>query len=104
MAQESLLQMLEDLASKVRSFELEKRQAVAKAQTLERENRELISLITLAGKKVDEMLRIGADDETSQPQAVNAPAESNGLRQLGEFSAGSQRQPKRLFPHASVPD
>jgi len=104
MAQESLLQMLEDLAGRVRSLELEKRQAAARAQALERENKELISLITLAGEKVDEMLKIGADDETSQPQAVNAPAESKGLRQLGEFSAGSQKQPKRLFPHASIPD
>ena len=56
MAQESLLQMLEDLAGRVRSLELEKRQAAARAQALERENKELISLITLAGEKVDVLI------------------------------------------------
>jgi hypothetical protein len=102
MAQESLLQMLEDLASRVRSLELEKRQAVAKAQTLERENRELISLITLAGEKVDEILKIGAGVETSQPRADNDPAEPKSPEHLGEFSGAPQKQPKRLFPNASI--
>jgi hypothetical protein len=96
--------MLEDLAGKVRSLELEKRQATTRAQALERENRELISLITLAGEKVDEMLRMGADDETPQPPAVNAAATQTAREQLREFSPDPQREPKRLFPSASVPD
>lgn len=104
MARESLIQMLEDLAGKVRSLELEKRQATTRAQALERENRELISLITLAGEKVDEMLKMGADDEISQPPAVNTPAIQTAREQLREFSPDPQRQPKRLFPHASIPD
>jgi len=37
MAQKALQEMLEDLASKVKSLELEKRQAVAKIGSLERE-------------------------------------------------------------------
>ena len=108
MAQESLLQMLEELASKVRSFELEKRQATAKiealererneavatAQGLRRENTELISLITLAGKKVDEILKIGANDNVSQPQAVSVPMTSTFREQLGEFSADPEKEPK----------
>ena len=69
MPQESLLQMLEDLASKVRLLELEKRQATARAQALEREVGELVSLITLAGEKVEEILKAGANDDVSQPQA-----------------------------------
>jgi hypothetical protein len=118
MARESLIQMLEDLASKVRSLELEKRQAVAKveavererneavarARALEREVGELVSLITLAGEKVEEILKVGADDGVSQSQAVSVPAESKTLGQLGEFSPASQKQPKRLSPHAYIPD
>ena len=118
MARESLLLMLEDLASKVRSLELEKRQAaarmealesekneaVATARALEREAGELAKLITLAGEKVEEILKIGADEDVLRPQAVSAPAESENLGQLGEFSPVSQKQPKRLTPRAFIPD
>ena len=117
MARETLLQMLEDLASKVRSLELERRQAAAKMQALEREKNEavaktralerevgeLASLITLAGEKVEEILKFRADDEVSQPQAVTVPKESTAPERLGEFSADPQKQPKRLFPHAFIP-
>jgi hypothetical protein len=108
MAQESLLQMLEELASKVRSLERDKREsaarmqalerekgeAIAGAQALKRENTELINLITLAGEKVDEILKTGANDEVSQPQPVNTPATSTATERLGEFSANPQRETK----------
>ena len=121
MAQKSLLQMLEDLATKVRSLERknaeavakvealerEKSEAVATAKALEREVGELVSLITLAGEKVEEILEFGADDEVSQPQqpqAVTVPKESTSRERLGEFSPDPQKQPKRLFPQAFIPD
>ena len=118
MTRESLLLMLEDLASKVRSLELEKRQAAAKiealelekneavatARALQREVGELVSLVTLAGEKVEEILKIGADDEVSQPQAVTVPKEPTSRERLGEFSPATQKQPKRLLPQNSVPD
>ena len=118
MAQKSLLQMLEDLATKVRSLERknaeavakvealerEKSEAVATAKALEREVGELVSLITLAGEKVVEILEFGADDEVSQPQAVTVPKESTSRERLGEFSPDPQKQPKRLFPQAFIPD
>jgi len=117
MARGSLILMLEDLASKVRALELEKRQAVAKMEALEREKNEAVataralerevaemaSLITLAGQKVEEILRVGADDDVS-PQAVSVPAEPKTLEPLGEFSPVSQKQPKRLSPNAFIPD
>jgi hypothetical protein len=98
--------MLEDLASKVRSLELEKRQAAAKiaalererneavatARALEREAGELVSLVTLAGEKVEEILGIGADDDVSQPQATSVPVESKTRERMGEFSAEPQRE------------
>ena len=43
---------------------------------------------------VEEMLKVGANDDVSQPQAVNVPEESKGHKQLGEFSADPQREPK----------
>jgi len=100
MAQKSLLQMLEDLASKVRSLERkngeavakmealerEKREAVVRAQALEREVGELASLIALASEKVDEILKVGANDTASQTHAVAVPPESMRIQHLGEFS------------------
>jgi len=118
MAQKSLLQMLEEVASKVRLLEREKSEAVmrtrvlerekaeavAAAQALERENKELISLIDMVGAKVEEILKVGRPDEVSQSEAVNAPAKSAALGQLEEFSSDRQKQAKRLIPHASVPE
>ena len=63
-------------------------EAVAKSEALVREASELVSVITPAGAKVDEIFKSAAADEISQPQAINAPAESKGVEQLGEFSAG----------------
>jgi putative FmdB family regulatory protein len=93
MPKESLLQMLEDLASRVRLLELEKRQATARAQALEREVGKLAALITLAGEKVEEILKVGANDDVSQPKAVNAPPTSPARERLGEFSVDPQREP-----------
>jgi chromosome segregation ATPase len=118
MAQKSLLQMLEDLASKVRSLELERRQAAAKMQALEREKNEaaaktgalerdvgeMAALITQAAGKVEEILKFGADVEVSQPQTVTVPKESTSRERLGEFSTDLQNQPKQIFPQAFITD
>jgi chromosome segregation ATPase len=118
MAQKSLLQMLEDLASKVRSLERKNGEAVAKIEALEREKNEaaataralerevgeLASLITLAGEKVEEILKAGANDDVSQPQAVSLPAESMGLDNLGEFSSARQAELKGRSPRVFSPE
>ncbi len=118
MEQESLLQMLEKVASrikllereksetaaKIQAFESEKKEAVATAQALQREVAELASLITLAGERVEEILKAGANDDISQPPAVNMPEKPKSLEQLGEFSPDPQKQPKRLLPNAFVPE
>ena len=118
MVRESLLQQLEEVASRVKALEREKREAAARMQALEREKKEavattqalerevgeLVSLITLAGEKVEEMLKEGTTADISQPSAVNAPATSTARERLGEFSSDPQKQPKRLFPHTPCPD
>jgi hypothetical protein len=104
MAQKSLLQMLEEVASKVRLLEREKMEAVARIQVLEREVDALAALISLVGAKVDEILRVGANDGNSQPQAVNPPVASKDIERLGEFSPDTQKQPKQLLPHGFVPE
>jgi putative FmdB family regulatory protein len=115
MEQESLLQMLEKVASrikllerekseaaaKIQALDCEKKEAVATAQALQREVAELVSLITLAGQKVEEILKVGANDEMSQPPAVNMPKRSKSLEQLGEFSPDTQEELKRGWPRAS---
>jgi len=117
-AHESLLQQLEEVANKLRLLELDKGQAATRMETLEREKNEAVvktkalerevaemaALITLAGEKVDEMLKVGADDDVSQPQTVNMPEKSKGPVPLGEFSADPQKQPKRLLPQVFIPD
>ena len=85
-------------AAKIQALELEKKEAVATAQALQREVAELVNLITLASEKVEEMLKVGANDEISQPQAINVPAESKRLEQLGEFSGEPEKELKR-HPH-----
>jgi len=118
MTQESLLQMLEEVASKVKLLEREKREAAARIQALEREKREavagaqalerevgeLVSLITLAGAKVEEILKVGANDAASQTQAVTVPAESMGLGHLGEFSPDPQAESKGRSPRVFSPE
>jgi len=118
MARESLLGMLEQVACQIKALEREKsetaarmqalerekKEAIATAQALQREVAELVSLITLAGEKVEEILKVGANDEISQPQAVDVASESTSLKRLGEFSPDTQKQPKQLLPHAFVPE
>jgi predicted nucleic acid-binding Zn-ribbon protein len=74
MGQSSLIQQIDAVANRIKSLESErgetvakmkalereKNEAVAAARALEREVGELSSLITLAGAKVDEILKIGA--------------------------------------------
>jgi putative FmdB family regulatory protein len=114
----SLLQQLEEVASRIsllerdkgeaatrmEALEREKNEAVAKTRALEREVGEMAALITQAGEKVGEILKIGANDEISQPPAVSVPKESTFRERLAEFSADPQKQPKRLLPQVFIPD
>jgi hypothetical protein len=101
MAQKSLLQMLEEVARKVEALEREKKEAIAAVQALQREVAEMVSLITLASEKMDEILKVGVNDEKSQPQAINPPVAPKDLERLGEFSPDQQKEVKRGFPRAS---
>jgi hypothetical protein len=117
MAQKSLIQQLEEVAGKIKllerekgeavasmqALEREKMEAVAAAQTLEREVAGLVNLITLAGEKVNEILKIGVTDDVSQPPAVNAPATSTAPERLREFSGDPQRELKGRFPRVFDP-
>ena len=108
MARESLLQMLENLASRVRSLEFEKRQAAARMEALEREKKqaaltvqglerevgELGAVIVLASEKVSEMLKDGASADMSRRQAVDSPVESKRLDRVTESPADPKRETK----------
>jgi len=118
MVQRSLLQELEEVANKVRLLERERSEAVARIRALERENKEavaaaqalerevgeLVSLITLAGEKVEEILKVGANDNVSQPQALGVPAESMGPGNLGEFSPEPHAELKGRSPRVFSPE
>jgi len=60
---------------RIEALEREMNEAVAKTKALEREVGELVRLITLVGEEVEEILKIGANDDVSQPSAVNTPEE-----------------------------
>jgi putative FmdB family regulatory protein len=108
MAPQSLSQMLEELANRIRSLERENRQAAGTIQGLEREKRqaavtiqglerevgELGALIALVSEKVDQMLREGAIDDKSQPRAVNTPSTSTAGERPAESSSDPQSEPK----------
>jgi len=81
----------------MQALEREKNEAAAKTKVLERQVTELARLIALASEKVEEILKIGANDEISQPPAVNMPEESKGQMQLGEFSA-DHRENRKVAP------
>jgi hypothetical protein len=91
MAQKSLVQMLEELASKVRSLERQKSETVVRIQALEREAGELRAIIAQASEKVDEMLRDGTAADIPQPRAVNEAATLPARERLGEFSSDPHR-------------
>ena len=65
-----------EATKRIEALEREMNEAVAKTKALEHEVGELASLITLVGEKVEEILKIGANDDVSQPGAVNTPEES----------------------------
>jgi hypothetical protein len=106
MAQESLLQKLDEAAGRTRLLEREKNEAMERIQSLEREASELRSLISLAEAKADEMLKDGPVPDVSKgqvtpkAQAASAPLASKGLEELVESSASRQEELKRRFPHA----
>jgi putative FmdB family regulatory protein len=107
-APQSLSQMLEELANRIRSLEREKRQAAATIQALEREKRQAAAtiqglerevaalgfLIAQVSEKVDQMLREGLIDDESQPRSVNAPPTPTAGERPAESSADPQSDPK----------
>ena len=82
MAQESLLQKLDEAAGRTRLLEREKSETMKRIVSLEREASELRSLISRAESKADEMLKVGPATDvpkgqvTPKAQAASAPLAS----------------------------
>jgi hypothetical protein len=85
MAQESLLEKLDEAGGRIRLLEREKNEAMKRIESLEREASELRSLVSLAEAKADEMLKGGPAPDVSKgqvtpkAQAGNAQLASKGL-------------------------
>ncbi len=92
------IKKLEEVAGRAKQLVREKNEATAKTRFLEREASELRSLISLAESKVDEMLGVGAQDQT--PQAMNAAVESKGIQQFGGSPTSPPKGRKSGFPRA----
>lgn len=106
MAQESLLEQLEELASKATLLQRENGEALARVQVLECEIGELRDLISLAESKADEMLHGGsAPDSPRRPvtpsaETANVPLASKGIEEVAAPSGSEKDKPKRRFPIA----
>jgi len=106
MARESLLEQLEELASKATLLHRGNGEALVRIQVLECEIGELRDLISLAESKADEMLHGGsAPDSSTRPvtpktQVTTAPLASKGLEELVAPSVSEKDKPKRRFPIA----
>ena len=99
MAQESLLQKLEEAASRAALLERENSEAVVRIQALETEVMELRKLISLAEAKADEMLKADSATATSSRPLV-PKAEARGLEEPAEPHVTQKDKPKRRFPIA----
>jgi FtsZ-binding cell division protein ZapB len=97
MAQESLLQMLEELAIKAKSFERERIEAVAKMQALERETEQLKELIALAESKVGEMLNADSHQDMPTGQAARRAT-------IPSLRSEEMQEVEKRFPRAFTPD
>ena len=104
MGRQSLQQMLEDLASKVRMLERERREGVARIQALECEVGELAAVIAQASAKVDEMLNEGRTADVQQQEAVNVPATSTAREQLGGLLLTHRENRKSTLARLLVAD
>lgn len=104
MIQRPLLEVIEEVGNKIRLLERERNEAVARAKALDRVVSELIRLVNVAGAELEEILKTGANDDISQPQAVDLSAESRSLEQLGQLFPDSRRQQERRPPGASSSD
>ena len=80
MAQEALLQKLEEAASKARLLGREKSEAIAKMQALEREAVELSNVISLAELKADELLKDGYAPDASMAPVIPSQTEEQKRR------------------------
>jgi hypothetical protein len=89
MAQDTLVRKLDEAVHRAELLVRGRDEAMAKIRSLERETRQLRSLISLAESKADEMLKgVSAVDASNSPVT---PKASKGLDEL-----------KRLFPRAFI--
>jgi predicted nucleic acid-binding Zn-ribbon protein len=70
MAQESLLQKLDEAAGRTRLLERENSEALKRIESLEREASEVRNMISLAVSKADEMLKCGTAPDVSKGEVT----------------------------------
>jgi hypothetical protein len=99
MGQESLLEKLDEAASKARLLEHENSETIAKIQTFEREIGALKELISLAESKADEMLM-----DSSAPDTHDGPATLKAHMTIPSLAPEELQDLKQRFPHAFTPD
>ena len=100
MEQKPLLDVIEDVAARMRLIERERDEAVARAQVYERQVIELASLVNNASAKLQGMLKADGGGETPPPEFVEMPQDSALLEFLHEFSPDPNRYPGSRLPGA----
>ncbi len=100
MEQKPLLDVIEEVAARMRLIERERDEAVARAQLYERQVIELASLVNSASVKLQGMLRADGGGKTPPPDLIEMPQDSALLEFLHEFSPDPKRYPGSRLPGA----
>lgn len=101
MDQKPLMDVLEEVALRMKVLEAERNEAVARAQAREREVTELVALINRAASRLEEMLEFERTARILKPQPIDLPTPFPGMEVYHEFSADPERMPKNRLPGAN---
>lgn len=99
--QKPLMEVLEEVALRIKQLEAERDEAIARAQARERQVTELINLINRAASKLEEMLELEHSIRKLQPEPIDLPTPYPEAGLFHEFSPDPQRQPRECEPDPS---
>ncbi len=96
MDQKPLMEVLEEVALRMKLLEAERNEAIAKAQAREREVTELVNLINRAASRLEEMLEFERTTKILKPEPIDLPTPFPDMELFHEFSPDPERRKERL--------
>ena len=99
--QKPLMEVLEEVALRIKQLETERDEAIARAQARERQVTELVNLINRAASKLEEILEFERKSKVTHPQPIDLPTSLPSLEAFHEFSPDPERASTERTPNAS---